>query len=360
LSLFGFITNLFRPAQWPSFLALGAATVPIQVNDLSAQESKTLSAVYAASSAYSSGISPLSLDVCAKDKEHTPNPKHPLAATLRDLDDEMNAQQVKAFWVDSLNLKGNAYGHIRRDGGGRARLISPIDADFVTPARKNGSIIYRVVNGNGQTRTEPAVIPAADMIHVHINYNPRTLRGMGVPGFARTSISLGLAQENFGLQFFTSGPTPRLILEMAGTPTEDQKQQFKTQWEASAGKNAIIGGSVKVHQVTIPLEDSQFLESRQFTVNEIARWFNLPASRIGGTRASGTYANLAQDQLAFINHSLSPMARMFEAEFDRKLLTPDERAEVGTRFNTDELMEQVTAMEEKATLALASQPAIAD
>jgi phage portal protein BeeE len=87
--------------------------------------------------------------------------------------------------------------------------------------------------------------------------------------------------------------------------------------------------------------------SRQFTVNEVARWFNLPASRIGGTRASGTYANLEQDQLAFVTHSIRPVCRMFEGEFNRKLLSPDERATVACKFSLADMLENLGAMSGK-------------
>ncbi len=149
------------------------------------------------------------------------------------------------------------------------------------------------------------------------------------------------------------------MLEHPGKLNEDQARQIVDRFNENlagpenANKTGILTGGTKLHALTIPPEDSQFLETRRFGVNEVARWFGLPPSRIGGDRSSGTYANLSQDQLAFLLHSARPVCRMFEQEFDRKLLSPADKGVVGTRFDLDGLLDMATVTKTEKIAATA-------
>jgi HK97 family phage portal protein len=316
-----------------------------QVGDLTAQQAQTVAAVYAAIHAYSDTISTLDLALVDRATDDA-DAAHPLAAILAgDFNREQTAQQALAYLVSSLFTRGNAYAQIVRTAGGKPLELVPLDPDTVTPKRKNGKIIYQVSTGSGEEAQEPDELPADDVIHVAINWQPKVLRGVSPIAYARSSIALGLALDAFGLAFFTNGAQTRVLLEAPGAVTEDQARQIVERFNANnsglenAHRTGLLSGGVKAHTLTVAPDEAQFLETRKFTVNEIARWFGLPPSRIGGDRSSGTYSNLLQDQQAFITHSIRPVCKMFAAELERKLLLASERAAYRIAFDLDDLTE---------------------
>ncbi len=320
-------------------------------SDITAQISETLAAVYAATHAYSDGISTLPLYV--EDSETEEDAKdHPLYPILHDeWNAEQTSQQAMDYMVRSLLLKGNAYAYIRRRANGKIAELLPQQAENVMPSRKNGQLYYETPDG--------AVYPP-DMIHVHINYSPKLLRGIAIVEYAAKSIALGRCLDDFAFKFFTQGAQPRVMLEIPGTASQEQVKQMVDSFNAAnagnenAHKTGALTGGVKLHTLTINPDDAQFLESRKFTVNEVARWFGVPASRIGGDRSSGTYANLEQDQLAFVTHSIRPVCKMFTQEFNRKLLTPAERSRYETCFDTEEILFSLGVTPQADTAAVAA------
>ncbi len=326
------------------------------VGDIEAKQAMTVAAVYAAVHAYADTISTVDLGTSdATTDEFTPVKTHPMWTLLNaEMNDEETSQQAMAYLVSSLFLRGNAYAQIIWSNLGRVMEIIPLDPTKVTPKRVNKRLVYEVEG-------EDTPLQPSDVIHVHLNYDRVKLQGFSPVAYARATIGLGMALDNFGLSFFSNGAQTRTLLEHPGKPTKDQAQQLINDFnQGNAGpenahKTGLVSGGMKVHTLTMPMDDSQFLETRKFGVNEVARWFNLPASRIGGDRSSGTYANLEQDQKAFLAHSVRPVCRMFEQEFNRKLLTPQERQSVTVKFDLDDLMEMSEAPATPAELASATQ-----
>lgn len=298
---------------------------------------QSIASVYAAVHAYADSISSMDLAVVQKGAEEFEPAPHYLNDILGlTFNKEENSQQAVAYLVSSLELQGNAYSQIRYNRAGRVIEIIPQHPEDVVPQRTDDEKFYKI---NGFT----GYLPDREAIHVHINYDRKQLRGISPLAYADRCLSLAVSMESFASRFFGDGARPDIALEHPGKLTQEQQKQILENFRATltgAGekKTALLHGGLKLHQLTISPEDSQFLESRRFTVNEIARFFSLPASRIGGDRSSGTYANLEQDQQAFLLHSIKPVCRMFEREFTRKLLTPIERQTLEIRFDLDDLL----------------------
>ncbi len=343
----------------PGFFGWYPAPISGGHGEIAARQAMAVSAVYAAVHAYTEGISAIDLGPCdGESDDYDPMKDHDLYPILHDqMNMEETSQQAMAYLVASLFLNGNAYAQVLRTSlTGSVAEIVPLDPSTVTPKRKNGRLVYHVED-------EKNDLAAADVVHVALNYNRKLLCGESPLTFARTTVGIGLATDSFGLSYFTQGCTSRVMLEHPAALDEKQAREVVENFTAknsgieNMNRVGIATGGLKVHLLTMPLDDSQFLESRRFTVNEIARWFNLPPSRIGGDRSSGTYANLQQDQMAFITHSLRPVCRMFEQEFNRKLLSPAERGTVAIRFDLDDLLDNLITAPADRQLDMQQEPA---
>ena len=190
------------------------------------------------------------------------------------------------MWVWRL-LWGNAYAEIERDVVGRPVALWPIEPWRVEVDRRpydnrpdSGRLFYRVANPEGPG----AELDFMDMFHL------RSL-GDGVVGYsvvrlAQASIALGLASEQYGGAFYGNQGMPGGILEVPGTMSEEKRVEREKNWkEGFSGKNArrvaVLPAGTKYTPLTVPPEDAQFLQTRQFQVTEIARWFRVPCSETG-------------------------------------------------------------------------------
>jgi HK97 family phage portal protein len=333
-----------------------ASAVPVW--KIEAETVRSIAAVYNAIHAYGDTISTLDFspmtvpafgDVAAKPEPIIDNPLRPIL--LRSFNDQETAQAALAYMVECYWLYGNAYAQIRRNGFGDVVDITPLYPPNVTPFIKDESLYYRfredTETGGDMAVAKsrvPVELPAYKVIHVYQNYDRAKRKGISPIAFARTSLGVAMALDNHALTFFSQGASPKLMLEYPGKLNEKQQNEMIDNFNRglvggeNANKTGLLHGGMKLHQLTMSGDDAQFLQSRRFAVNEIARWFNLPPSRIGGDRSSGTYANLEQDQQAFVLHSIAPVCHIFEAEFNRKLLADEDREKIALKFDLSKLM----------------------
>lgn len=194
-----------------------------------------------------------------------------------------NDMQTSFQWRESamvhLLLWGNSYSQIYWDARGEAASLWPIAPWLVTPrlAADGKSMEYQVNTSRGQV-----TLGSADVLHIS---------GLGFDGFvgrsvislARESLGLGMAAEQFGAQFFGSGATIAGVIERKeGVLSDEAFDRLRQDWErtysgmAAAHKVAILEEGASYKPIGIPPEDAQFLQTREFQIEEVARWFNLP------------------------------------------------------------------------------------
>jgi HK97 family phage portal protein len=237
---------------------------------------------------------------------------------------EMTAMQFRAAWIAHALIHGNGYAEIERDTIGRPVRLWLLRPDSVSVLRTpDGSIVYSYQLAVG----DRVQIPSEDVLH---------LRGPGTDGIvgnsivkqARQAIGLGLAAEQYGSSFFGSGARPSGILEHPGRLSDDARSRLRNDWERlhsgidNANRTAILEEGMKWTSTSVPPDDAQFLETRKFQLEEIARWFNLPASKL---RIPGSsYNSLEQENLAFLSETLRPWLVRIEQECRVKLLDDPE------------------------------------
>jgi len=251
-----------------------------------------------------------------------PNPNH-------------TAYNFKRALQAQIDLRGNGYSLIERDGAGVVSRLRPFQADRVVTRRdpESGGLFYDVQGGEQN-------IPARRMLH---------LRGFTLDGdvgvnpihLARESLGLAMETEKAGAEAFGKGAVPPVVISVKGSPDKDLRKKYRDDWvELHAGNRhvpAVVGELTKIESLAINLEDMQFLQTRTFQILEICRWYDVPPHMVFElTRA--TFSNIEHQGIEFLLYCMQPQLTNWEAELNRTLLTPDEQEEYYFEFMPDALL----------------------
>lgn len=250
---------------------------------------------------------------------------------------EMTASQFREAWTAHALTWGNGYAEIERDSQGRAIRLWLLTPNTVTVTRDlNGNLIYVYRHETGPQ----VVLAQSDVLHLP-GPGFDGVVGYSVIAKARESIGLGLACEQFGASMFGSGARPSGILEHPGRLSDDARARLRGDFERlhsgidNAHRVAVLEEGLKWSQTSIPPDDAQFLQTRAYQIEEIARWFNIPVSKLR-VKDGGSYASLEQENSAFLSECLRPWLVRIEQEIRRKLLT--ESSALYVEHNVDGLL----------------------
>ena len=214
----------------------------------------------------------------------------------------------------------------------------PLRPDKVTIKRINGKLYY-IYQSEGLGRFEFEHI---DILHVK-GMSLNGVEGVSPITYAREAIGLGLAAEDFGSRFFANDARPGIVLEHPGALSDQAYKKLKKSWADKHGglankhKVAILEEGMKIHEIGIPPEDAQFLETRKFQVNEIARIFRIPPHMIGDLERS-TFSNIEQQSLEFVIHTVRPWLVRWEQALNISLLPGEYRQKYFIEFLVDGLL----------------------
>jgi HK97 family phage portal protein len=254
---------------------------------------------------------------------------------------EPNDIQTAVNWRSAgqggLNTYGNTFSEIFRKGDGSVKNIGvPFDDSQVEVKVNDGRIVYNVTE-NGSNRT----IQSRDMYHVlGFSYN-------GVVGIAKLNLmkeTLGLSKtyEDKASAFIRNDSTPPVALIGKSKMDEAQKKANKENWQAAnsgknAGKAAVLTGEWDIKQLAITPDQAQFLQSRVFSVGEIARFTGVPPHILFELERS-TFNNIEQQNIEFVTYTLLGWVNRWEQEANRKLFKPSERKTHFLKFNLNGLL----------------------
>ena len=161
------------------------------------------------------------------------------------------------------------------------------------------------------------------------------LVGYSPIAMAKNAIGIALATEEYGAAFFKNGARPGGVLEHPGVLKDPSK--LRESWHAvyggtmNTGRIAVLEEGVKYQQIAIPPEEAQFLETRKFQIDEIARLYRVPSHMVGDLEKS-SFNNIEQQSLEFIKYTLNPWVVRWEQSLQKALLTDKEREEYFIRF----------------------------
>lgn len=167
------------------------------------------------------------------------------------------------------------------------------------------------------------------------------LVGYSPIAMAKNAIGMGIACEEYGARFFANGAAPGGVLEHPGTVKDPQK--IRDSWNSvyrgtgNAHKVAVLEEGMKYTPIGISPEQAQFLETRKFQINEIARIFRVPPHMVGDLEKS-SFSNIEQQSLEFVKYTLEPWVIRWEQSIMRALLTEDEKKTYFAKFNLEGLL----------------------
>lgn len=312
----------------------------IDINDNSAMG---VMAVYAAVRLLSETIGSLPGHVMREtDKGKEKARSHPL---YRIIHEQANPEQTSMEWRETamghLLLRGNHISEKQLDGGGRVVALWPIHPDRVRVERVSatGPLVYlvKVPPSNTEVRLAPSQV-------LHL----RGLGSNGITGYSplalgRNAIALALAAQEYGARLFKNDTKPGGVLEHPGKlsqPAYDRlKASIKQEHEGltNAHRMMILEEGMKWHQIGINPDDAQFLESRRFSVTEVARLFNVPPHLLRDLERA-TFANIEHQGIDFVVNSLRPWLVRFEQRMAIDLLSESDRVAHFIKFNVDALL----------------------
>jgi HK97 family phage portal protein len=164
---------------------------------------------------------------------------------------------------------------------------------------KDGRVIWRI---DGQEVDEPASI-----WHVKAFTAPGQVLGLSPIQHARQAIGLGLGAEKFAAQLFGNSAIPAGVLTTDRRVDQETADRWRVRWRQQDRGIAVLGDGAKFEPVTLPPEESQFLETTQANIRTIARYFGVQPELIGADSGNSlTYANVEQRALDFLTFGLRP------------------------------------------------------
>lgn len=258
-------------------------------------------------------------------------PDHPAAKVLGV---KPNAWQTpfefREMQMQHAALRGNAYA-FKVLGGGEIMELLPIPSDMVTVEQDaNWNLSYRV--DFGSNRGGQKIVPASNMMHIRY----RTMNGYeGISPIAYQKESIGLAKaaEKHGARLFKNGARPGGILQHPKTMSSEAQERFKASWQAAftgenTHKTALLEEGMEFKPLTMSQEDAQYLETRRFQVEDIARIYRVPLHEIqANERTTSWGSGIESMNIGFATRTIGPWVKRWEEAAMRDLLTEDERRE---------------------------------
>lgn len=298
-----------------------------------------LSTVFSCIDLISSSIAKLPIKIQDKSDNGKNNvTSHPVLTIFNtNTDSLMTAYDLKKYLVASMLLRGNGYAYIHRAADGLTPVaITYLEPDDVTVYydKTRDLLYYQSYLVNGSKKIEPD-----DMIHIKA-YSYNGVEGISVIGFANRSIKLAQNAEIAANNYFDSGMKAKGVLIPEGATLQGvQVEQIKNSWDDNTNSIQVLRTPMKFQQMSINANDSQLLQSREFSVDEIARWFHVPPALLSSTK--GTFSSLEMLLQMFYGNCLSAHIASIESEFNKKLLRPSEQSKFSIYFDTNELLRAI-------------------
>lgn len=337
------VTNRTVGSAYSFFM--GGSSSGKNVNERTAMQ---MTAVYACVRILSEAIAglPLHLYRYAEDGSKTKAIDHGLYSLLHDEPNpEMTSFVFRETLMTHLLLWGNAYAQIIRNGKGEVLALYPLMPNKMQVDRDdNGQLYYTYSRtkeeANAKDSESNVKLSPYDVLHIPglgfdglVGYSPIAM--------AKNAIGMAMACEEFGAKFFANGASPSGVLEHPGILKDPAK--VRDSWNAAYGgsanshKVAVLEEGMKYSPISISPNEAQFLETRKFQINEIARIFRVPPHMVGDLEKS-SFSNIEQQSLEFVKYTLDPWVIRWEQSLARALFSPDEKHTYFFKFNVEGLL----------------------
>ena len=266
--------------------------------------------------------------------------EHQLYELLKDRPNEaMTSFEYREALQGHLGLWGNAYSSVVYGPTGQVQELWPLRPDCMLQIMKfEGRWVYHYQLPSGETRW-------LDEFHVW------HLRGMGSDGrigyspirLMRHAIGLGMAAEEYGARFFSNDATAGVVLSHPKTLSEDAKKRIRESWEeghqglSKKHRMAILEEGMTAEKITIPPDDAQFLQTRKFQLQEIARMYRIQPHMLADLDRA-TFSNIEHQSIEFVIHTIRPWLVRWEQSIAQRLMLAKDRARYFPEFLVEGLL----------------------
>ena len=350
----GFFSSIFKARDHPKVenrtagstyaFYMGGSSAGKNVNERSAMQ---MTAVYSCVRILAEAVAGLPLhlyrykDDGGKEKAHDVNLYH---LVHDEPNKEMSSFIFRETLMTHLLLWGNAYAQIIRNGKGEVVALYPLMPNKMKVDRdENGELYYTYNRSTDEAPTmegSTVYLTPRDVLHIPglgfdglVGYSPIAM--------AKNAIGLAIATEEYGAKFFANGAAPSGVLEHPGTIKDPSR--LRENWNSTfggstnSGKVAVLEEGMKYTPISISPEQAQFLETRRFQIDEIARIFRVPPHMVGDLEKS-SFSNIEQQSLEFVKYTLDPWVVRWEQSLARSLLSEEDKRKYFFKFNLEGLL----------------------
>ena len=257
------------------------------------------------------------------------------------LHDSPNARMTPLeFWRAMMmnhDLRGNAYARIDRDPRtGEAMALWPMPADQVRPVvLDDGSMVY-------EYRFESDVAYLADSSVLHLKGLGNGTVGLSKLDFMRATTDEAAKAQTAATRMFGNGGKPTGVLMVDTVLKPEQRkalgERFAEMATGSLSRLYVLEANMKYQQLSLSPEDQQLLETRQFSVEEICRWFDVPPVLVHHSNVTTWGSGVEQILAGFHKFTVRPMLVSIEQAVRKRVMTPAQRARMSVEFNLEALL----------------------
>lgn len=331
------LTNARNPQQWfINFVNGGSASSSgVVVSEASAM---TYTPFWAAVRIISGAVAGLPLITYRKTDDGKERAENEIPFTL--LKDVANPYMTSFKLKETLQahalVYGNGYANIERDGGGRPIALWPLLPNQTKRVIGDDGVPHYEVGIPGM---EPRTLLDDDVLHI-AGLGFDGLSGYNVVRLHKEAIGLGMATKQYSAAFFSNGAQPAGILEHPGEMTEQAQKRFRKSWEEQhkgltrSHRIAILEEGMKYTQTGVNPEDAQSLEMQKFSVDDVARIFNIPPHKLASMDRA-TFSNIEEQNMDFLTQTLLYWLKGWETECNKKLIMPSRRGKVFVEYLVD-------------------------
>jgi HK97 family phage portal protein len=324
----GILSGALRKAQvgypavgWsPSGGSIGASITGATVNHDTA-----VSGV----NAFSAGIRLIAEDIASMplityerlEKGKRRAPEHPAYGLLHDSPNpEMTSMVYRETGVGHLYSWGNWYAEKELNGLGVPVRLWPLRPDRMTVEMNTGKRVYkyRLPDGSG------VVIPAARIFHVP-GWGFDGLIGYSRVRLMRRALESYTVAEEYGLRTFANDARPGIIIKHKEQLARTAKKNIAESWDeqhkglTNAQRTAVLDEGMEIEQLGFPPEEAQFLESRRFSIEEIARGLRLAPHKLSDF-SRATFSNIEESNIDHVVGTLGPPSVRIEQQINKDII----------------------------------------
>ena len=263
---------------------------------------------------------------------------HPIARLIAKPNHFQTRQDFTEMLTGHVALRGNGYA-FKNVVGGEVRELIPFRPDQVTPRLNEFNVIHydvQLADGSKRTYTQN------QMFHLK-GFSSGGITGDSVLRHAKETIGTAIAIKEHGALFFRNGAKFRGIITHPGHFDDDAAiDRFRKTWDTATGgdaafETAILEDGLKWEAVSMSNDDSQFIESGKFSVEEIARFFRVQLHKIQ-SMDKATFSNIEQQALEFVTDTMMPWFVRWELNLSWQLIDASERDELFLEFLVEGLL----------------------